>query len=337
MTETAGTIESRLKIAFFGTPAFAVPALERLAGDERFVVALVVTQPDRPAGRGRSLVASPVKRAAEQLGLTVYQPDGLRAAAGREPLAVLEADLFVVAAYGLIFGRRTLALPRLGCLNLHASVLPRHRGASPIAAAILSGDGRTGVSLMAMEPGLDNGPVIAVRQTVITGDDTTASLTERLAEIGARLATEAIPEFAAGRLPAVSQPVVGVTVTRPLTKADGWLDWTRSAKDLERQVRAMWPWPRAWTTLRDVPLQIHRATVVDRTGADEPGSIQLLGGTVSVRCGQGALRLDSVQRAGGRPVSGPALIAGGQVNADDRMGDGTAPAAPAEPIVQEVK
>jgi len=335
MTERAIAIESRLMVAFFGTPAFAVPALERLAEDERFAVGLVVTQPDRPAGRGRTLESSPVKRAAERLGLPLYQPASLRDAAARAPLAAVNADAFVVAAYGLIFGSKTLALPRLGCFNLHASVLPRHRGASPIAAAILRGDERTGVSLMVMEAGLDTGAVVAVRETIIAGEDTTASLTERLTGIAAELALAAIPAFAAGRLAAVPQSSDGVTVTRPLTKADGWLDWTLPAIELERWVRAMWPWPRAGTTLRKMPLQIHQASLGDGPSDGPPGAVRVIGGAVAVCCGNGMLRLEVVQRAGGRPVPASALVAGGQLGAGDRLGFGEPPESPPVPIVRD--
>ncbi len=317
-----------LRVVFFGTPDFAVPTLERMAGDARFNVALAVTQPDRPAGRGRHIEASPVKRAAERLGVPVYQPMNLRHQAAREPLASVGADLFVVAAYGLIFGPKTLAIPRLACINVHASLLPRYRGASPIPAAILSGDTRTGVSLMVMEKGLDTGPVIATSETTIEPNDTTASLTERLALVGADLAVESIPRFAGDELEPRPQPAVGASVVRPLVKADGWLDWSRPALVLERQVRAMWPWPRAWTTVGDAVLQIHTATTAIEAAGTAPGSVLSSEQGLAVACGEGALRLSTVQAAGGRPMTGEALLVGRRVRPGDRLGIAGAPPPP---------
>jgi len=177
----------RIRVVFFGTPEYAVPALAALAEDPRFTVVLVVTQPDRPAGRGHALLPPPVKMEALQRGLRVYQPESLRRHSEREPLIEADADVFVVAAFGLIFGKRTLALPRMGCLNLHASLLPKYRGASPVAAAILQGDRETGVSLMLMDEGLDTGPVIATATIAIDLADTTESLTARLAGVAARM------------------------------------------------------------------------------------------------------------------------------------------------------
>lgn len=297
---------SRLRIVFFGTPGYAVPALRRLAESPQFEIRLVVTQPDRPAGRGRKLTAPPVKIEAERLGLPVYQPDSLRTEFARRPLANAGADAFVVAAYGLIFGPKTLAIPTLGCLNLHASLLPAYRGASPISAAILNGDRETGVTLMLMERGLDTGPMIAIAPVPIAPDDTTASLTVRLSEAGAVLAAEAILEFMDGNLKAVPQPTTGASEVRPLTKADGQLDWSRSAAGLERTVRAMWPWPRAWSSLGGTTIQIHKARVIESPGS-EPGAITVRANKLIVACGEASLRLDLVQLPGGKPVPGRQL------------------------------
>lgn len=301
-----------VRVVFFGTPSFAVPTLDRLVHDERFDIALVVTQPDRPAGRGRRQVATAVAERARSLGLPLYQPTTLRDAAARQPLAEQEADLFVVAAFGLIFGPKTLALPRRGSVNLHASLLPRFRGASPVAAAIAAGDRTTGVTLMLMETGLDTGPMLASVETPVAPDDTTGSLTDRLARLGAELAPNRLVEFVAGKLEAIPQPSLGGSLTRPLTKADGWLDWHRPATELERHIRAMSPWPRGWTSSDEATtLQIHRASIVANPSGAKPGeSVVSAGRALVIACGVDALRLETVQPAGGRPMDGEAFLAG---------------------------
>ena len=320
--ERATSVTDRLRIVFFGTPEFAVPTLERLATTDGFDVALVVTQPDRRAGRGRRLEASPVEQFATGRALPIFQPDTLRETGTRAVLEAANADLFVVAAYGRILGPRTLAIPRLGCVNVHASLLPRYRGASPVAAAILQGEAQTGVSLMVMEPGLDTGPVVATSTCPIAPTDTTASLTHRLALVGAGLAIESIPAFAGGELSARPQPSTGASYARPLVKADGWLDWTRPASELERRVRAMWPWPRAWTTAGDDPprtIQIHAVEAASSAGG-HPGEVFELGPNLAVACGAGALVLRTVQSPGGRPMPGAALLAGRHLRCGDRLG-----------------
>lgn len=328
------TVQARpLRTIFFGTPDFAVPILERLVAEPGFDVVLVVTQPDRPSGRGRKPTPSQVKLVAELLQLSLYQPPTLRAAEDRAPLLAAQADLFVVAAFGLIFGRKTLAIPRLGCVNVHASLLPRYRGAAPIPAAILNGDAETGVTLMRMEPGLDTGPMLAAAPVAIQPQDTAATLTKRLSTVGATLAAEAIPAYAAGALVPAPQPDTGATLVRPLVKADGWLDWNQRAASLERRVRAMWPWPRAWTTLADAPLQVHAASVAELPVAGEPGSVLGASPGLVVACGTAALSLDVVQPAGGRPMSGAALLAGRRVRPGDRLGLVGAPPPPPPLVV----
>ncbi len=299
-----------LRIIYFGTPTYAVPALERLANDERIDLRLVVTQPDRPAGRRHQLTPPPVKIAAERLGLQVYQPESLRTPDAREPLVLSGADLFVVAAYGLIFGPKTLAIPRITSLNLHASLLPRYRGASPIAASILCGDAETGVSLMGMETGLDTGPVYATTRTPIARDDTSESLTIRLAELGADLVGEQILDIANGNITPIPQPSDGASMTRPLTKLDGAMDWSEPAEQLERQVRAMWPWPRAWSLVRGNRIQVHRANAISGKLDGAPGTVTAGDGDPIVVCGEGGLRLDAIQEAGAKAVSGKAWVAG---------------------------
>lgn len=323
-----------MRVVVFGSPAFAVPTLEALAGDPRFAVALVVSQPDRPSGRGRRSEPPAVAARARALGLPLYQPASLRGEDARRPLAEIDADAFVVAAFGLIFGPATLALPRLGCFNLHASLLPRYRGASPIQAAILCGDDRTGVALMRMERGLDTGAIYATTEAPILAEDTAATLTDRLATAAARLAVAALPRVAGGLQP-TPQPEAGASLTRPLTKADGWLDWSQPAETLARQVRALWPWPRAWTTIDGHLLQVHAATTVaDATQHREAGLAERRGGDFIVQCGTGALRLDIVLPAGRVAMAG-AVFASGRSAAGFRLGlDGAPPPQP--PLVRLV-
>jgi methionyl-tRNA formyltransferase len=299
-----------VRVVYFGTPSFAVPALAAMAADQRFEIALVVTQPDRPSGRGRKLEPPAVAAEARRLQLPLYQPSSLRTAEARRPLADADADVFVVAAFGLIFGRATLALPRLGCLNLHGSLLPRYRGASPVQAAILCGDNRTGITLMKMNVGLDTGDSIATIEAPVQSDDTTETLMARLAEASAQLAVDAIPEFAAGRLTPAPQPTAGASVTRMLTKADGWLDWNEPATVLARRVRAMWPWPRAWTTSDGEVVQVHAASAVPGQFVGESGAGRVHGGALLVACGDGGLTLDVVQPSGRRPMPGAGFAAG---------------------------
>ncbi len=294
-----------MRVVFFGSPEFAVPILEVLATAPPFEVALVVTQ----AAKG----VSPVERAAGGLGLSVYKPATLRDAASRAPLVEAEADVFVVAAFGLIFRPRTLAIPRLGCVNVHPSLLPRYRGAVPIPAAILAGDRETGVSLMVMDEGIDTGAVISTERASIAADDTAESLARRLAEIGANQIVRDLPAWADGTLIARPQPDHGATLTRPLTKTDGWTNWSRPAAELERHVRAMWPWPRAWTTVGDTTLQIHRAEVIAGDPQTAPGAVipdrkRLLIGT-----GDGVLELLTVEPAGRRAMSATAYLNGRRV------------------------
>jgi methionyl-tRNA formyltransferase len=324
-----------IRIVYFGTPAYAVPALQALADEPRFEVALVVTQPDRPAGRGRRPQAPPVKVLASALGLSLYQPESLRDRAAREPLVAVEADLFVVAAYGLIFGSRTLGLPRRGCVNLHASLLPAYRGASPVTAAILCGDQVTGVSLMLMETGLDTGPVIDRMSVTMSARETTESLTTRLGKAAARLAVASLDRFFSGDLEPRPQDAEAATTTRPLVKADGWLDWSETAVHLDRRVRAMWPWPRAWTTFCGEPLQVHRSTPLPHESAIEVGFLRVTEGELVVGTGTGALRLEVVQPAGGKPMPGGDWANGRRVGSGEALGVDNVPELP-PPVVTRV-
>ena len=293
------------RVVFMGTPEFAVPALEALAGSLGDGELLVVTQPDRAAGRGRKLQPPPIKVAAERLSLPVEQVATLRDATVRERLERFAPELVIVAAFGLLLPKWLLRLPPRGCVNLHASLLPRFRGASPIPAAIAAGDATTGVALMEMEAGLDTGAVYDVDTIDIMTGDTTESLTGRLATVAAGLVGEHLGALLAGTLR--SEPQRGEIVeTRKITKAHGQIAWDRPAVEIERQVRAMWPWPRAWTVgAGETRLQVHAAEVVpDAVG--EPGTVVTddAGGVV-VATGDGGLRLVAVQLPGktARPAS----------------------------------
>lgn len=298
---------SSKRIIYMGTPAFAVPALERLAARDDIEIALVVTQPDRPAGRGKKLTPPPVKEAALHLDLPLLQTETLRDPEVKAQIIGLAPDLIVVAAFGMILGKWILELPTHGCVNLHASLLPKHRGASPISAAIQAGDDVTGVTLMQMDRGLDTGDILFTTTVLIEKDDTTSSLTPKLAEAGAVLLDKHLTEILAGEVTPIPQPE-GATETRQLTKADGKIDWSQSAEQIDCHVRAMWDWPRAWTDLPNGDrLQIHQVA----TGADKhltPGQLTIDKTGVYMGTGKGTLQLIRVQFSGGKPVDGQALI-----------------------------
>ncbi|MFN3762546.1 MAG: methionyl-tRNA formyltransferase, partial [Anaerolineae bacterium] len=289
------------RVVFMGSPSFAVPALEALAGT--YPVVGVVTQPDRPAGRGSRLRPPPVKVAAERLGLPVFQPERVAAPDALARLRAWAPDVVIVAAFGQILPPELLSLPPHGCLNLHASLLPRWRGAAPVAAAILAGDTVTGVTLMQMDEGVDTGPILARREEPIRPDDTTGRLTERLARVAAELLMEVLPGYLAGEVRPVPQPEEGVTYCRPLKKADGRLDWTRPAADLERQVRAVTPWPGAFTFWEGQMVKVLRAaSLPEWSGPEPPGTVVPLGEGAAVVAGRGALQLLEVQMAGKNPL-----------------------------------
>jgi methionyl-tRNA formyltransferase len=297
-----------LRVAFAGTPEFAVPPLAALAASPHTVVG-VLTQPDRPAGRGRELCASPVKRYAQQRGWPLDQPQTLRSDEGRARLASWRPDVLVVVAYGLILPQAALDLPRLGCLNIHASLLPRWRGAAPVQRAILAGDRETGVSIMRMEAGLDTGPVLLERRTPILADDTSGSLHERLAQLGATALLEALEQIETGRAVETPQPQEGMSYARKIDKREARIDWRRSADEIDRQVRAFHPWPVAEIRIGDETVRVHRAAPVAAvaaagSAAAEPGRVLALDERgLIVACGDGAIALQSLQRPGRRPVS----------------------------------
>ena len=297
-----------LRVAFAGTPEFASVALAAIhaAGHG---VPLVLTQPDRPAGRGMKLTPSPVKQLALDLGLTVAQPRSLRldgkypdeAEAGRAALEAARADVLVVAAYGLILPQWVLDLPRLGCLNIHGSLLPRWRGAAPIHRAIEAGDAETGITIMQMDVGLDTGDMLLVEREPIAFDDTTGLVHDRLAALGARLIVQALGDAAAGRLRPVRQPDEGVNYAHKIAKAEAAMDWRLPADVLERRIRAFDPFPGATFQAGGETVKLWRAQVERLDRAAVPGSVIAVDGQqLVVACGDGALALLDVQRSGGK-------------------------------------
>jgi methionyl-tRNA formyltransferase len=292
----------KLRVVFAGTPEFSVPCLEACRASGAEVVA-VYTQPDRPAGRGRKLTPSPVKQAAVEAGIPVEQPESFKSAEARDTLAAYAPDLMVVVAYGLILPRKVLALPRLGCWNVHASLLPRWRGAAPIQRAILAGDSESGVDLMQMEAGLDTGPVLLERRTPISRDDTGGSLHDRLSALGADVLAEGLSRVMAGEtLAAQVQPEEGVIYAHKLDKAEARLDFSRAAIELECQVRAFDPWPVAEGELNGETLRVWAARAIEGSGT--PGTVlNMSRDGIDIACGEGALRVTALQRAGGKRIS----------------------------------
>ena len=291
------------RIVFAGTPHFAVPCLQAALRSGHEVVG-VYTQPDRPAGRGRELVPSAVKVLAQQCNVPVFQPGDFKSPEARAQLEALKPDLMIVVAYGMILPRSVLRIPRLGCWNVHASLLPRWRGAAPIQRALLAGDTRTGVCLMKMEAGLDTGPVMISLETPIAPDDTTGTLHNRLATLGAQLVEDALKLLRVGLSPAAQpQAADGVTYARKMEKAEARLDLALPAVELERAVRAFYPWPVAELQLEGERLRVHQAEVVADAPAAAPGTLlEADRRGILLATGIGGLRLLRVQREGGRPV-----------------------------------
>ena len=292
-----------MRIVFAGTPDFAVPSL-RAAARYNEVVA-VYTQPDRPAGRGRGVQASPVKLEAVQRGIPVLQPENFKSQLSKDALIALQPDVMVVVAYGLLLPRSVLAIPQYGCWNVHASLLPRWRGAAPIQRAIEAGDARTGISLMQMEKGLDTGPVLLSQATGIAPDETAGQLHDHLAGVGARVLADALGLLRATiTLPPQPQPEAGVTYAHKIEKAEAVLDWTQPARRLADKVRAFHPWPIAETRLAGERARIHAATALAEQHASAPGSVLRAGRDgIDIACGEGVLRLRVLQRDGGKPLA----------------------------------
>jgi len=297
-----------MRIVFAGTPEFAVPPLAALRASRHQVVG-VLTQPDRPAGRGRKLAMSAVKDFALQQGLPIAQPQTLRSAEGRESLVHWQPDVLVVVAYGLILPVEVLSMPRFGCLNIHASLLPRWRGAAPIQRAILAGDEYTGVTLMQMDAGLDTGPMLLQRRVAIGADVDSAALHATLAQVGAEALLETLDGLETGTLAAQPQPSSGVTYAAKIDKAEARIDWQHDAIDIARRVRAFRPWPIAETSQRGEQVRIHEAVVIGdaeagRAAGTVPGTLLgLRADRLLVACGRDCLGIGVLQRAGRRSVT----------------------------------
>jgi methionyl-tRNA formyltransferase len=289
-----------MKIVFMGTPDFSVPILQTLA--QAHEILAVYCQPPRPAGRGKADRKSAVQEAAEALNLPVRHPVSLRSEEAQQEFAALAADVAVVVAYGLILPQVVLDAPRLGCLNIHASLLPRWRGAAPIHRAILSGDAETGICIMQMEAGLDTGPVLLREAVTIGAEETTAELHDRLSLLGARLIGEAL---AALPLPATPQPAEGVTYAAKIDKAEARIDWTRPAVEVDRQIRGLSPFPGAWCDVGGERVKLLRSRLAEGAGA--PG--QVLHG-LTIACGEGAVEVTLAQREGKRPMAPEAFLNG---------------------------
>jgi len=306
-----------MNVAFAGTPEFAQIALAAL-DDAGFRIPLVLTQPDRPAGRGMKLHASPVKAFAQAHGSPVAQPRSLRldgkfpddAALARAALEAARPDVLVVAAYGLILPQWVLDLPRLGCLNIHASLLPRWRGAAPIHRAIEAGDARTGITVMQMDAGLDTGDMLLMESIDIAADDTTASLHDRLAALGGRMIVEALELAARGGLVRRAQPLDGVTYARKIEKAEAAIDWREPAAVIERRLRAFDPFPGATGVLAGETIKCWRGTVITGHHGAAGEVLAVNDDGITVACGEGALRLTELQRAGGKRLAAAVFLQG---------------------------
>lgn len=292
-----------LNIVYAGTPEFAATALAALLQTEHQISA-VYTQPDRPAGRGRKLKASPVKELALEHHIEVRQPESLKEVETQQALAALKPDLMIVAAYGLLLPAEVLAIPRLGCLNIHASLLPRWRGAAPIHRAIIEGDSETGITIMQMDVGLDTGAMLYKLTTSITAEDNAQRLHDRLAELGAEAIVEALTALQAGELTPEPQNDALANYAKKLNKAEATIDWQLTATQIARQVAGFNPWPVAQTQLEDKVLRIWEAEALPDTSNNAPGSVIASGKQgIDVACGEGTLRLKRLQLPGGKPLS----------------------------------
>jgi len=306
-----------MKVVFFGSPDFALPSLEALLA-ARHDVALVVSQPAKPVGRSAELLDPPVARRAKELGLPVLQPPTLKDDAAVARLAEVRADLFVVVAYGKILAQRVLDLPRLGCVNVHGSLLPRWRGASPVQAALLSGDAETGVSIMRMEAGMDTGPVFATTRGPIAQDEDAGSLSARLAREGAALLVGTLPAIEAGTLVPAPQDDALATLCPKVTREDGQADFSRPAEELVRRLRAFTPWPGLFAFRGGRRVKLLAARAVGGAPGAPPGELLSAGEEVVVACGEGALALARLQAEGRRPLDAATFARGERVLPGER-------------------
>ena len=301
-----------------GTPDFSVPALASLI-EANHDICIVYTQPPRPGGRGKKLQKTPVHKFAEDQGILVTTPNSLKTLEAQRMLSSLNLDALVVAAYGLILPPAVLKIPKLGCLNIHASLLPRWRGAAPIQRAIMEGDNKSGVCIMLMEPGLDTGPILSCEKITLDSHTTGASLHDDLAFIGANLINRTLIDFANGKIVAIPQNDQGAIYAKKLSKEDGHLDWSKPADELERLIRALNPWPGAWGVLNGERIKIHRASVlnIDSTVTDA-GTI--LSDNLTVACGKGVLKITELQKTGKKVMTSVEYLRGNPMEIGSRFG-----------------
>ncbi len=310
-----------MRTIFFGSPELAVPCLEALHGISELLV--VISQPDRPAGRGLELKPPPVKQRAIELGLEVWQPKKIRTAEFAQQLRELGADVAVVMAYGRILPRGVLEAPRLGCVNVHTSLLPRWRGAAPIQWSIVHGDVETGVTLMQMDEGMDTGPILAAAKTTIDPNDTASTLSERLSRMGADLVRTELPSYVAGELTPQPQDSSRATMAPLLEKGHGRIDWNQRARSVHNLIRGMTPWPGAHTVLGERRIKVHRAipTTLDPEGA-QPGEVIAIDAEgILVACAEGTLEIQELQESGRKRVDARAFASGRGVAVGDRFGN----------------
>jgi methionyl-tRNA formyltransferase len=311
---------SRLRIVFLGTPDFAVPSLRALLDGPDEVVG-VVCQPDRPAGRGRRVQAPPVKQLALERGIRLTQPEKVRTTQFLGQLEEWDPDLIIVAAYGRILPKSVLDLPRFGGINVHASLLPKYRGAAPIQWAIARGETVTGVTIMQMSEGMDEGDILLQRETPIGAEETGGQLQERLAVLGAEVLMEALDALVAGTLTRTPQDERGATFAPMIKKEDGRIDWSRTAQDIARQVRAFNPWPSAFTSLGGRLIKIHRARALPGSGSEAPATVVTVGDTLLVTTGSGLLAVEELQLEGRKRLPASAFGRSGVLAVGTRLGE----------------
>jgi methionyl-tRNA formyltransferase len=313
-----------MRIVFCGTPEFAVPALRELLANPEFAVEAVVTQPDRPRGRGQKVSASPVKEVAAGAGARIYQPESVKADAARDFFAEIKPDAAVIIAYGQIIPRRLLQIPRLGWINLHASLLPKYRGAAPIAWAIINGEQKTGLTIMRLDPGLDTGPILMRREVEIGSDETAPELARRMAALGAPLVAESLVKLERGEIAPVPQDSTQASYAPILTKEHGRIDWSQTAGQIYNRIRGLAPWPGAFTTFRGQLCQVWGGPTGRDAGgtiAHDPGTLIVSDAIIEVICGRNTrLRLEAAQIEGRKRISAREFAHGARLRGGERFG-----------------
>ena len=315
-----------MRIVFCGTPEFAVPSLRALLANPEFALEAVITQPDRPRGRGQRVSPSPVKEVAAQAGVRMYQPAGMKSDEARDFIAEIKPDAVVIIAYGQIIPRRLLDIPRLGWMNLHGSLLPKYRGAAPIAWAIINDEPKTGLTTMRLDPGLDTGPILMQKELEIGGDETAPELAKRMAELGAPLVAESLIKFNRGEIVPIPQDSTQATYAPILTKEHGRIDWSLTSGEIYNRIRGLAPWPGAYSTFRGRLCQIWGrpsvpAAAGDAAGTWEPGSLIVSNAVIEVVCGKGTrLQLEAVQLEGRKRISAREFVNGARLAGGEHFG-----------------